>query len=189
MDNIGLYIENFIKKNQQGKNKTSFVIKIGKSINENCFNINTDRIKFYSVIKDIKNLNLADDIKYNNIKRYLNKNLQLDCYSNGIQKCSFKKPKDILDISIGKRKYDLRLIAFKLNTIPSHVFPCKEKYNNISNIESIIFEHKLYKVLFEHIYYNENNNYQISINISNNINESNLKIVSSNIIKILKILI
>ena len=93
MDNIGLYIENFIKKNKQGKHKTSFVIKIGKSINENCFNINIDRIKFYGVIKEIKNLNLVDDIKYNNIKRYLNKNLQLDCYANGIQKCSFKNRK------------------------------------------------------------------------------------------------
>ena len=120
------------------------------------FYINIDRIKFYSVIKDIKKLNLVDDIKYNKIKRYSDKNLQLDCYSNGIQKCIFKKPKDILDISIGKRKYDLRIIAFKLNTIPSHVFPCKEKYNNISNIESIIFEHKLYKVIFEHISYNKN---------------------------------
>ena len=107
MDNIGLYIENFIKKNQQSKNKTSFVIKIGKSINENCFNINTDRIKFYSVIKDIKNLNLADDIKYNNIKRYLNKNLQLDCYSNGIQKCSFnqKQTSLVLKVAISMKKW------------------------------------------------------------------------------------
>jgi hypothetical protein len=186
MNNIGQYIENFIIKNNNAKQL--FDIKIGKSINENCFKLNIDRVQFYSIIKEIKKKLLTDNIKYNNYHRYTHANLQLDCFSNGIQKCIFKKPKDILDISIDKRNYDLRIISNKLTNLPSHIFPCNNYYHSIANIESITIDNKLYKIIFNHIKQDKSETYQITIQFMN-ISNKNIKLACNDIVKLLELIL
>ena len=186
MDNISKYIREFINKNKD--TKSVFDIKFGRSLNEHCFNLNIDKLKFYKIVKDIKKEIQFDNIKYTKFVRYNYSNLQLDCYSNGIQKCSFKKPKDILDLTINKRDFDLRLICSKLNNLPAHLFTCNTKYHSISNIESMIFENKNYKIIFNHLIEESVESYQINITYVHQ-NKSNINITLNNIENIIKFLL
>ena len=127
MDNIKHYIENFIKKNND-KKKTLFEIKLGKLINDFKFNLNINSIAWYNLIKDIKKITNSTNIKYYKYKKYCYRNLQLDSHQNGIQKCSYKKPKDILDITLKNYNYDIKIIANKISMLPSHIFPNKKIY-------------------------------------------------------------
>jgi hypothetical protein len=184
MDNIGKYISNFFSKNNSPK--CVYDIKIGKTINENCFNINIDKIKFWQIIKNIKKNFLTDNITYSIIKRYNNANLQIDCYENGIQKCVFKKPKDILDMSIDKKAFDLRIIANKQNNLPSHVFPCNNLYHAVCNIESIVMDYKFYKIIFNHITQDGMDFYQMNIQYTYNPNHKKYDMIIDTIINIIK---
>jgi len=186
MNDINNYIESFLKKNN-GK-KAYFEIKFGKVINDFKFNLNIKKIEFLNLIKEIKKLTKSENIKYSSFTRYLYNNLQLDAYTNGIQKCTYKKAKDILDINMNKYKYDMKIISSKNNILPSHIFTCNINYDSVYNVESIsINDNKLYKIVFNQCTYSPDYIvYQINIVLTNSIKD--YKLICNNIIDIIKLI-
>ena len=186
MDNITHYIENFIKKNND-KKKTLFEIRVGKLINDYKFNLNINNIFWYNLIKDIKKITNSDNIKYYKYKKYCYRNLQLDSHQNGIQKCSYKKPKDILDITLKNYDYDIKVIANRISMLPSHIFPNKLEYNFEQFIESIVIDNnKLFKIIFSHCeYQDKTSSNQVTIQINGN-HIKNYTLLTNNILNIIK---
>jgi len=188
MDNIKHYIENFIKKNND-KKKTLFEIKLGKLINDFKFNLNINSIAWYNLIKDIKKITNSTNIKYYKYKKYCYRNLQLDSHQNGIQKCSYKKPKDILDITLKNYNYDIKIIANKISMLPSHIFPNIKIYNSEQEIESIVIDYdKILKIIFIYSEYEDKTNTnQIIIQINGNYIKNHTLLVDK-ILEIIKII-
>ena len=186
MDDINNYIESFLKKNNS--KKPQFEIKFGKVLNDFKFDLNIKKIEFLNLIKEVKNLTKSENIKYYSFTRYLHNNLQLDAYINGIQKCTYKKAKDILDVTMNKYKYDMKIISSKNNILPSHIFTCTQNYESEYKVESIVIDNnKLYKIVFNQcIYSSDYIVYQINIIINNSI--KNYKLVCNNIIDIIKLI-